>query len=163
MPRKDLAIAPVCEAALMFVVALAGWMLHKPLIFASLGPTAYEQVETPKRKSGRPYNVIVGHLIAVVAGFAALWICRAWTVPPVSSNGVPLLRVAAAALSALLTVLGTLLARASQPAALSTTLLIALGVMQSWQDGVYIMGGVVLLTIVGEPLRRWRARDPKAD
>jgi hypothetical protein len=35
--------------------------------------------------------------------------------------------------------------------------------MQSWQDGVYIMGGVVLLTIVGEPLRRWRARDPKAD
>ena len=80
MPRRDLAIAPLCEAALIFVIALASWLIHKPLIFASLGPTAYEQVETPKRKSGHPYNVIVGHLIAVLAGFTAVWLCRAWFV-----------------------------------------------------------------------------------
>ncbi|HEY1768113.1 MAG TPA: HPP family protein [Terracidiphilus sp.] len=163
MERKDLALAPVLEAALIFVVALAGWLVHKPLLFASLGPTAYEQVETPKRKSGRPYNVIVGHLIAVLAGFAALWICRAWSAPGVSSGTVPLPRAEAAAVSAFLTVLGTLVARASQPAAISTTLLISLGLLQTWQDGLIIMGGVVLLTIVGEPLRRWRARDPMAD
>lgn len=163
MERKDLAIAPILEAALILIVALAGWLVHKPLLFASLGPTAYEQVETPKRKSGRPYNVIAGHLIAVLAGFASLWICRAWIAPGVSSGAVPLPRVEAATLAAFLTVLGTLLARASQPAALSTTLLISLGVMQTWQDGMIIMAGVVLLTIVGEPLRRWRARDPMAD
>lgn len=45
MPRKELLIAPACEAALVLVAALAGWAVHQPLIFASLGPTAYERLK----------------------------------------------------------------------------------------------------------------------
>lgn len=158
MRRRDVVIAPVCEAALIFAVALAGWLIHKPLLFASLGPTAYEQVETPRRKSGRPYNVIVGHAIAVLAGFGALWLCHAWTAPSISSGTITLPRAEAAAVSALLTVFATLLVRAAQPAAAATALLISLGLMQTWQDALAILVGVVLLTLLGEPMRRWRAR-----
>lgn len=53
---------------------------------------------------------------------------------------------------------GTLAARATQPAALSTTLVVSLGTMQRWQDGILIMIAILLLTAIGEPLRIWRAR-----
>lgn len=159
MVRKDIFLAPVLEAALIVVFGLAGWLASSPLVFASLGPTAFEIIETPKRPTARPYNIIVGHLIAVLAGFAALWLTGAWKVPSVSAHGVPLARAWAAAVAALLAAFGTLLARATQPAALSTALLIALGIMQTAKDGITIMVAIVLITAIGEPLRRWRAKD----
>jgi CBS-domain-containing membrane protein len=156
MPKKELLIAPAGEAALILIVAIVGWATHQPLIFASLGPTAYEMVEKPKQPSAHPYNVVVGHLIGVLAGFAAIFIVQAWTVPSVSVHGVPLLRVFAATIAAALTAFFNVLTRATQPAALSTTLLIALGLMQTAQDGFMIMAGVVLITLLGEPIRRLR-------
>ena len=154
--KRDLMVAPACEAALILIVSVAAWLTHQPLIFASLGPTAYEMIEQPHRKSARPYNVIVGHLIAVLAGFAALCLTHAWRTPAVSTGNIQLPRVEAAVVSAALAVFFTLLLRATQPAALSTTLLISLGVLQQWRDGLIIMAAVLLLTIFGEPIRRWR-------
>lgn len=61
-------------------------------------------------------------------------------------------------LATLLTVLGTVLTRATQPAALSTTLMIATGTMQQPIDAVVIMAAILLITAVGEPLRGWRLR-----
>lgn len=163
MSQKELAIAPVCEAALILAVSIVGWLTRSPLVFTSLGPTAFELIETPNRPSAKPYNVIVGHLIGVLAGFAALWITHAWAVPGVSSGKVALPRVAAGTIAAFLTVLVTLLAHATQPAALSTTLLVSLGTLQRWQDGFFIVGAVVLLVFLGEPLRRWRSREKPSD
>lgn len=158
VPRKELLIAPACEGVLILAVSAAGWLTHSPLAFTSLGPTAFELIETPNRPSAKPYNVIVGHLIGVVSGFAALGMTHAWFSPGVSSGSVALPRVYAAALSAVLTVALTLLANAQQPAALSTTLLVSLGTLQRWQDGIFIMAAVVLLVFLGEPLRRWRSK-----
>ena len=154
--KRDLMVAPICEAALILVVSVAAWLTQQPLIFASLGPTAYEMIEQPHRKSARPYNVIVGHLMAVIAGFVALLITHAWRTPAVSPHNIHPSRVAAAVLSAALTVFLTMLLRATQPAALSTTLLISLGMLERWRDAGVIMGAVVLITIFGEPIRRWR-------
>lgn len=158
MSKKDLLIAPLGEAVLILVVSIIGWASHQPLIFASLGPTAYELVEKPKLPSARPYNVVVGHLIAVLAGFAAIFLTRAWSVPGVSVHGVPFLRVWAAVVAALLTAFFTLLFKAAQPAALSTTLLISLGLMQTAQNGLMILAGVVLITLIGEPIRVLRLK-----
>jgi hypothetical protein len=156
MHKRDLLVAPTGEAFLLLLAALAGWLAHQPLIFASLGPTAYELVETPERRSAEPYSVFVGHLIAVGAGYLALWLTHAWYVAPVSSAGVPFPRIWAAVLAAALTAFGTLLAKASQPAALSTTLLISLGIMQTPIAAGILMGGVLLMLIFGEPIRRRR-------
>lgn len=158
MSRRDLFLAPVLEGVLILIVAVTGWAIHQPLVFASLGPTAYELVETPERRTARPYNILAGHFIAVVAAFTALMISGAWGVPSVSAAGVPLQRVWAATLAAMLTVAGTMLAKATQPAAISTSLLISLGVMQTWRDGGAILVAVLLMVVAGEPLRRWRAK-----
>lgn len=131
MKIRDTLIAPPLQGALILVVGLAGYISHNPPLFASLGPTALEMIELPERQSARPYNIIVGNLIAVLAALTALWLTHAWSVPGVSAAGVPLLGVWAATLAATLTALATQLTRATQPAAISTTLLMALGVMQT--------------------------------
>lgn len=156
--KRDLVVAPISEALLILVVCLAAWLSQQPLIFASLGPTAYELIEQPHRRSARPYNVIVGHLMAVTAGFSALLITHAWRTPAVSPHNIHFARVEAAVLAAALTVVFTLLLRATQPAALSTTLLISLGILQRWRDAGVIMAAVLLITLAGEPIRHWRLR-----
>jgi hypothetical protein len=157
--KKDIFIAPVCEAALLLVAGSAGWVLHQPLLFSSLGPTAYELIEQPDRPSARPYNIFVGHLIGVLSGFAGLFAAHAFGAPGVTTGVVAGPRIGAAVFAATLTVLLTLLLKAAQPAAVSTSLLIALGVLQQRQDGFVIMGAVILLLMCGEPLRSWRLRE----
>jgi hypothetical protein len=64
---------------------------------------------------------------------------------------VPLARVWACTMAATLTVFGTLGLRAAQPAAVSATLLIASGIMQTWRDGVvYFREGRRFLRSVGK-------------
>jgi hypothetical protein len=155
---RDFVIAPLCEAGLILVAGISAWLTKQPMIFTSLGPTAFEMIETPHRKSAKPYNVFVGHLIGVGSGFVALWVTAAWWVPAVSAGHIAMGRVVAGALASLLTVLGTMLAKASQPAALSTTLLVALGTLQKPKDAAVIMAAVALMIVFGEPLRKWRNR-----
>ena len=160
MLKKDLLIAPLGEGVLILIAALAGWATQQPLVFASLGPTAYELIETPHRRSAEPYSLVVGHLVGVGAGYLALWVTGAWHVAPVSGTAFPLDRVWSTALAATVTVLVNLLIRASQPAATATSLLIAAGLLQARKDAVVIMGAVLLMAFVGEPLRRLRLRTP---
>jgi CBS domain-containing membrane protein len=159
MNRRDLLIAPAGEAFLILVVAIAGWLTRQPLIFASLGPTAYELIETPHRRSARPWNIFVGHLAGIGAAWLALLLTHSWNAPAVSASGVPALRIGTATLAAALTVLGTLVLRASQPAAIATALLIALGLMQAPRESANIMAAVVIMIVIGEPLRRWRVSE----
>jgi CBS-domain-containing membrane protein len=156
MRRKELLVASLCEAALIFVAGLAAVLTHKLLIFASLGPTAYEMVETPHSPTARPYNILVGHLIGVLAGLTALHLTHAWSTPSITTGATVWPRVLAAVLSVGLTVFFTLLLHATQPAAVSTTLLISLGTLQGLRGAAEIMCAVLLMTLVGEPLRRWR-------
>lgn len=69
---------------LILVMAVASWVARNPFIFASLGPTAFELVETPERPSARAYNILVGHLIGVLAAFLALYVTGAAHVAPLS-------------------------------------------------------------------------------
>ncbi|MFP5234427.1 MAG: HPP family protein [Acidobacteriota bacterium] len=160
--KKDFVLAPIGEAALLVIAGAAGWFSHQPMLFASLGPTAYELIETPHRRSAKPYSILVGHAAAVATGFMAIYGTGAVHVAPVSSAGVPAPRIWAAAVAALVTVLITLLLRASQPAALSTTLLVSLGILQKPIDAAVILIAVVLMVLFGEPVRAYRLRhDPE--
>lgn len=155
--KTDLLIAPIGEGALILVVAAAGWIIHAPLVFTSLGPTAYELIEKPNAKSARTYNIIAGHFVALAAGYLALWLLHAWSSPKVASAGfVAGPRIWAAVIAVTVTTLVTLAIRASQPASLSTALLVALGSMQTAKDAVAIVAAVLIMAAVGEPLRRLR-------
>lgn len=144
---------------MVLAMAAIGWAIRQPLIFASLGPTAYELVELPQMRSARAYNIVVGHLVGLGAGFLGLYLLNAWAAPNVLSSGVvSSQRLGAVVVAATLTTLVTLLLKASQPASLATTLLVSLGAMQTRRDAMVIVAGVLVITAIGEPLRRFRLK-----
>lgn len=149
--------APLLEAGLILLMGAISLALGRPLLFASLGPTAYEQVEKPELPSAKLYNVVIGHWIAIACGFFALWVTNAWYAPNPMENGhFTGVRVWACVLAVALTTLFTLLLKARQPAAESTTLLIAIGSLQRPSDAWAIALAVLILGLVGEPIRRLR-------
>src|SRR5215471_8353762 len=151
------------EGGLVLALASIGWVTNRPLIFASLGPTAYELVEQPQMPSTRPYNIVVGHLIGLGAGFLAVYLLNAWTAPNVLATGVVSpQRIWATAISAALTTFASLALKAGQPAALATTLLVSLGAMQTRRDAIAIIVGVLLIVAIGEPMRRLRLKHTAA-
>jgi hypothetical protein len=157
--RDDLLWATLGEGGLLLVPALLGWAVHQPLIFASLGPTAYELVEQPQIRSARIYNIVVGHFLGLAAGFLAVFVMNAWAAPNVLATGqVTTERLGAAIIAVALTTFLTLLLKAGQPAALATTLLVSLGSMQTQRDALAIIAGVLVITALGEPIRRFRLK-----
>ncbi|MGH9502829.1 MAG: HPP family protein [Terriglobales bacterium] len=156
---KNLLAGSLGEGVLILTVGAIAWAVRMPLIFTSLGPTAYELVEKPLAPSARTYNIVVGHLLALGAGFASLWVLAAWNAPKVSSAGfVSSRRLWAAVLSVVITTAVPLALKASQPASLSTTLLVSLGSMQTGRDAIAIVIAVLIMAAIGEPLRRQFAK-----
>lgn len=140
------------------IAAPVAWAVHQPLIFASLGPTIYELVEQPQQKSARTYNLIMGHVVAIAAGLFRRWVLNAWDSPKVAQAGfVAGPRIWVAVIAVTLTTFATLLLRASQPASLSTTLVISLGV-QTARDAWALLAGVLIIAALGEPLRLLSAK-----
>ena len=157
--RADLLWATLGEGGLILVLGAIGWATKQPLIFASLGPTAYELVgaaAAEKRQklqhSGRaPYWY--------GCRFFSIYLFNAWTAPNVLSTGIiSTQRLWATTLAATLTTLFTLILKAGQPAALATTLLISLGAMQSGRAAIAIVVGVLIMTVIGEPIRLFRLK-----
>lgn len=162
MKVKKHTLAILGEGGLILAVGAAGWAAHMPLLFTSLGPTAYELVEKPSSPSAKAYNIIVGHFLALGAGFFSLWLLRAWNAPKVAMTGfVSSPRLWAAVVAVVITTGITLALKASQPAALSTSLLVSLGSMQRGRDALAIIIGVLILTVIGEPLRRYLQQQQK--
>lgn len=157
--RSDLIWGTLGEGGLILAMAAIAWAAGMPLIFASLGPTAYELVELPHTRSARAYNIIVGHFVGLAAGFFALWVLHAWSEPNVLAAGVVTApRLWAVAMAAAVTTLLNLLLKAGQPAALATTLLVTLGAMQTRKSAIAIVAGVLIMAAIGEPVRRIRLR-----
>ena len=129
--------------------------LKLPLLFTSLGPTAYEQIEKPETRSAKPYNILVGHYVALVSGIVGLFAFHAFHDPVTASAGyLTGSRIFASVLACVLTAFSNLLLRAGQPAAFSTALLVTLGSYESPRDALAIVLAVLFLTVLGEPLRR---------
>ena len=155
----DLVWGPFWEALLILVAGLTALWSGHPWLFSSLGPTAYELTEKPELRSARAYNILVGHAVGIACGFAAVAATHAWYVPTTNANAFPTVaRVCAATIAVFATVLINLLLKSGQPAALATTLLISLGNMQTAASALWLFIGVLIITILGEPIRRVRLR-----
>lgn len=153
--------APLTGALLIFLVGVISLAARRPWLFASLGPTAYLHAENPDHRSSHFYNTVVGHLVALASGFFAVWLFNAWSAPNVMATGkLTLVRVLACTLAIGLTILVVLTLRASHQPAGATTLLVALGTFQTPHDAFIVIVGVLLIAVVGEPIRRLRVGKP---
>lgn len=160
----DVVWGPLAVGALMAVAGLIGLAAGRPWLFPSLGPTAYLQAEVPGKPSSRFYNTVVGHLVGLAAGVAAVLLLGGDGAPPVlADKELSAVRVGAAVVASGLTMLGLALLKASHPPAAATTLLVALGgIGPTWSDAGNVVAGVVVVASFGEGVRYLRREVVKA-
>ncbi len=151
---------PLAGGILLAAVAGLSLASGQPWLIPSLGPTAYMQTTLPAQRQSRFYHVLVGHYVAIGAGYLALLLLGAQHAPSmVCTHQVVEIRLWAAVLALTLDLLGDFAARASHPPAGTTSLLIALGAFR-WRllDAVTIAIAILLIAVLGECVRAARAR-----
>lgn len=164
--RHRKVLTPVMAALVLGLIGVLGMVLDVPWLFPSLGPTIAIQAGTPGLPSAKPWNVFAGHLIGLACGIAAVHLAGAAGTPGVAeAHTLAGARVAAAVLAVLLSLWLQAALQARHPPAEATTLLVALGALKPDLHTVLtIVGGVVLVTLLGEIARRLLADpdDPQA-
>ena len=133
-----------------------GWayLVKQPLVFPSLGATAFLIFETPMAEVGSPRNTIVGHTVGILAGALSLAIFGLLNAPSLYVSGLTLARVGAMALAVALTGGVLRVIRAAHPPAGATTIIVASGLLHTPRQMLDVLIGVVLLTIAGWLLNR---------
>lgn len=145
------------------LMAAAAVVTGAPLIFPSLGPTAFLLFYTPLAPAASPRNAVGGHLVGALAGYLALALFGLLDVP-VAIDGITTARVGAAALSLGLTSAAMVWLRVPHPPAGATTLIVSLGILREpWQLGVLMLAvvllvgqGLVINRLAGVPYPWWR-------
>jgi CBS domain-containing membrane protein len=162
------AVLRTAAGALLAGVVLAALAVitRQPLMFPSLGPTAYLMFATPTHPAASPRNTLVGHLIGLLSGAAGLTAFHLWDAAP-DLDHLTWARTGAVALALTCTCGGMAWSGVPHPPAGATTLIVALGVLRRPVHLADILVGVVLLVAVavainrltGVPYPLWRPRD----
>jgi CBS-domain-containing membrane protein len=92
--------------------------------------------------------VLVGHVVAVAAGWLALVVTGLRSAPPVVQAGLDARYVTAAVIALGLTVLVLQVVRMPHPPAGATTLIVALGILKTPGELAVIVLSVVLVTLL---------------
>lgn len=131
------------------LITTAAYVTGHPLVVPSLGPTAFLVFNRSQSTVARPRNILLGHLIGAVAGYAALVAFGLQHAPSVVEGGVTSARIGAAALSIALTSAAMILLRAEHGPAGATTLIVSLGFMTTPAALGLLMTGVASLAVLG--------------
>lgn len=158
MQRESVADATYA-AVLLTVCGVLAVATGQPLVFPSLGPTAYllarTSVEGTQQLDAR--RVVGGHAVGLAAGALSYQLLASGLAvtagePPLSPDS---LRLAVAAVLALgLTTAGMVRLRAEHAPACATTLIVALGLLTTPLQLAGVLGSVVLLFASHRSVRR---------
>jgi hypothetical protein len=150
--------APAAAGGLMLLAGALAVVFVQPLLFPSLGPTAFLQAHQARSKASGLYATLVGHGVGIASGYALVLLLS----PPASTalfktHELTAARMWASVAAVAITLFVQLLMRAYHPPAAATTLLITLGGFAvSWHAVVVIAVGVLVVGFAGEGLRRLR-------
>jgi hypothetical protein len=125
-----------------------------PLVFPSLGPTAFLFFFTPLSPSASPRNALYGHAIGILCGYGALWLTGLEQAPSAMLEHVHWPRVLAAALSLAATGALMILFRVAHPPAGATTLIVSLGIVTEPLHLLTIEVAVAILTLLAIAIHR---------
>lgn len=154
----DLAWGPVAALVAVLLVGLAGAVLAQPWLVPSLGATVWIVAAEPAHPSARAYNIVLGHLIGLGAGIAAVLVFGAGDDPrPLLGEGVSFMRMLASAVGLGVAVALALPLRAASPAVGATVLLVTLGVLDTTSEAIGLIVGAVLIAGLGLLLRMARS------
>lgn len=136
------------------ILSCAALITGAPLIFPSLGPTAFLLFYTPLLPAASPRNTLIGHGIGAAAGYLSLVVFGLTANAAALVEGVTWSRVGAAALSLGLTSGVMVWARAPHPPAGATTLIVSLGILRRPVDLLVLMLAVALMVVQGFVINR---------
>lgn len=162
MTRNDISATPAQlpsrwkNACFVFVsssftiglLALVAMISGTPLIFPSLGPTAFMLFHEPWQPAARPLTTICGHAIGILCGFGALWLTGLADDPPTMVEHVNLPRVICAALALGSTGTAMLLLGVWHPPAGATTLIVSLGFITRPYHLLVVEAAVIALVVM---------------
>ncbi|MEV1143251.1 HPP family protein [Micromonospora sp. NPDC049799] len=168
---RQSAHAFVGSALAVVVAGVVALVTHQPWLFPSLGPAVMLHVEKPHSPESSPRNTLIGHGVALLAGYGFLVACGLADNPSVLQEGVSAPRIVAAAGSLAVTALVLVLLKASHPPAGATTLIVSLGLLTTPTQLLVAAGAVVLVTVVdwlygrlsGRPMPVWAAPEPSSE
>ena len=152
----------------LLTIALSGalaWALDEPLVFPSLGATAFLFFETPMAEVATPRNTLVGHYVGALVATLWLFAFGLQDNENVLIEGFDLARAFAVALSVACTGGILRLMRAAHPPAGATTVIVSAGLLHTAEQLAALAAGVALLTLtahitnrlLGVPAPRWAA------
>src|SRR3954447_3599118 len=152
----------------LLTIALSGalaWALEEPLVFPSLGATAFLFFETPMAEVASPRNTIIGHYVGATVAYGWLLTFGLTHAPSALEAGFTGERAAAVALSVACTGGILRLLRAAHPPAGATTVIVSVGLLHTAHQLAALAAGVALLTLsahivnrlLGVPAPRWAA------
>ncbi|HEY9472684.1 MAG TPA: HPP family protein, partial [Mycobacteriales bacterium] len=70
------------------LMAMAALVTRQPLVFPSLGPTAFLLFSTPHLPTASPRNTLCGHFIGIVTGYLSLVVFSLRDIEPTLEEGV---------------------------------------------------------------------------
>lgn len=157
--------APSAAVLMLSAVAGIGIAAREPLLFASLGPSAYLAAHKPKERTSSFHNVFLGHMIGLGAGFLAVFVLHAWSAPVafVDSYSIAPIRVAAMALAVFLSMFADCRLGIDHAATEATTILVAMGFFRTAADAVMVVQAVAIVATLSELFRRLRAGQPRGE
>jgi CBS-domain-containing membrane protein len=158
-------------AVAIVVAGMVALLARQPWLFPSLGPAIMLHVEKPQAPESSPRNTVIGHVVALLAGYVALLLCGLADNPSVLEEGVSGLRIVAAAGSLAVTALVLVVLDAAHPPAGATTLIVSLGLLRTPTQLLIAAGAVVLVTLVdllfnratGRQMPLWRTAEGGSD
>ena len=113
----------------MGILAGLALILNTPLVFPSVGPTAFMLYFTPLAPTASPRNTLCGHAIGIGCGYASLWLVGLEQAPSAMLEGIYWTRVLAAAVSLATTGALMVLLDVVHAPACATALIVALGII----------------------------------
>lgn len=131
-------------------LGIIAYFADAPLIFPSLGPTAFLIFHRPTASAASPRNTLTGHFIGVISAVASLAIFGILDAPGALEAGVSLRHALAAGLSLGLTSGLMVFFRRGHPPAGATTMIVSLGLMTTPSDLIALMLAVTLLLLFGK-------------
>ena len=123
------------------IISTAAVCTGQPLIFPSLGPSAFLFFSQPTAPSSCPRNTILSHGSGILVGWTSYWLFGLFFGFDTATAQVVAAAVSLGVISAWMVV-----ANITHAPAASTTLLISLGLMVQWQQLLAVMVAVVMLT-----------------
>jgi CBS-domain-containing membrane protein len=150
----------------LLTIALSGllaWLLDEPLVFPSLGATAFLFFETPLAEVASIRNTLIGHIVGALVAFGWLNVFGLVGDPSAIATGFTAERVACVALSLGFTGGILRLLRAAHPPAGATTVIVSIGLLTQWDELLVLVAGVALLAasawclnrVLGVPAPLW--------